>query len=59
MTSNGSPLYVFWTWHVDFQTLSKSILGIYKSKTDMEKMMIVMAEEKKWCLVWWIATGGN
>ena len=25
------------------------------SKTDVKKMMVVMAEEKKGCLVWWTA----
>ena len=29
------------------------------SETDMKKMMVVMAEEKKRCLVWWIAAGDN
>ena len=59
MTPNGSPSYVFWTSHVDFQTLRRSILGMCTSKTDMKKMMVVMTEEKKECLVWWIAAGSN
>ena len=59
MTSNGSTSYVFWTSHVDFETRRRSIFGMRTSKTDMEKMMVVMAEEKKGCLVWWIAAGGN
>ena len=55
MKLNGSPSYVFWTLHVVFQTLWGSILGMRTSKTDVKKMMVVMAEEKKGCLVWWTA----
>ena len=29
------------------------------SKTDMKKMMVVMVEEKKGFLVWWIGVRGN
>ena len=55
MKSNGSPWYVFWTLHVVFQTLRRSILGMRTSKTDVNKVMVVMAKEKKGCLVWWTA----
>ena len=62
MKSNGSPSNVFRTLHVVFhqtlhvvfhQTLQRSILGMCTSKTDVK--MLVMAEEKKGCLVWWTA----
>ena len=50
MKSNGSPSNVFRTLHVVFhQTLQRSILGMRTSKTDVK--MLVMAEEKKGCLV--------
>ena len=59
MASNGSPSYVFWTLLVDFPTLWRSTLEMCTSKTDMKKMTVVMAKEKKGCLVWWVAAGGN
>ena len=60
MTSNGSPSYVLWTTHVDFQMLWRCILEM-RTKTDMEKVMVVMADEKKLLLQEkkWIAAGSN
>ena len=51
MTLNGSPLFIFWTLHVDFQTLQRSIPRMSTSETDMKKMMVVMVEEMRGCLV--------
>ena len=51
MTLTGSPLLIFWTLHVDFQTLQRSIPRMSTSKTDMKKMMVVMVEEMRGCLV--------
>ena len=51
ITLNGSPSYVFWTLHVDFQTLQRSIPRMRTSKKDIKKMMVVKVEEKRRCLV--------
>ena len=47
MTLTGSPLFIFWTLHVDFQTLQRSIPRMSTSKTDMKKMMVVMVKKKR------------
>ena len=51
MTLNGSPSHVFWTLHVDFQTLHQSIPWMSTSNLKDMKMMVIMVEEKRGCLV--------
>ena len=51
MTVNGSQSSVFWTLHVDFQKLQRSIPRMSTAKTDMKKIMVVMVEEKRGFLV--------
>ena len=47
MMLNGSPSFIFWTLHADFQILQRSIPRMSTSKTDMKKMMVVMVKKKR------------